>query len=55
MSRMLRDAFNQRQKTDYGEMMPATEEQASTLVGSAGVFLAAAAGHVETWASANSD
>lgn len=39
MSAALRDAFNQRQKSDYGELNPVSESRAREILDNAGAFL----------------
>ncbi len=50
MSRLLRDAFNQRQKTDHRERMPPTPGLASSLLLNARFILEEARRHVDGWA-----
>lgn len=47
-SRMLRDAFNQRQRSDYSELVPTAKDQALEIVENARGYLAAIKSVVQT-------
>lgn len=48
LSRMLRDAFNQRQRSDYSELVPTSKDQALDIVGNAREYLAAIKSVIQT-------